>query len=329
MASSFIQSSTRFDSLDTQTHQILDAILSIKNELPRHEIIDVMSRLLCRSEDLNQDEHYKTRQMITDLRNTLAPASSGVDNITTQIEMLSVHQEEEKSFRNGLQRKILELLSYPYMTDRYEQVLEAHPQTFNWIFCESDQWDFPWDNFGQWLRQGQGIYWINGKPASGKSTLMKHIHDDNRTKEYLRLWNLKTTSESVPCCIATFFFWDSGTNMQKSQNGLLRALLFQVLGRHPELIPLVLPARWAKIYSGTLTVGQEILPDAWATRELHDALERLVCQTQYPLSIFFCIDGLDEFSGDPEQLCLFFKRLSTKSDSIKICLSSRPWVTFK
>ena len=117
--------------------------------------------------------------------------------------------------------------------------------------------------------------------------------------------------------------------MQKGQEGLLRSLLFQVLGQYPKLIPLILPNRWAQYYTGSLSIGQQVRPEPWASRELRSAFERLVCQKQYPLSICFCIDGLDEFSGDTEKLCLFFKRLSSMSDAIKVCLSSRPWVEFK
>jgi hypothetical protein len=288
---------------------------------------------MCRSEAVNLDEHGKTRQMIVDSRQkapqSYASSSSGVDVITAQIEMLSVGNEEEELLRRTIQRAILGLLHYPNMTDRYEHLVDAHPQTFDWIFCNSDEWQFPWTDFGKWLRAGQGIYWINGKPASGKSTLMKHIYDDRRTQGYLQQWSQKRTAGTVSFCLATFFFWSTGTVMQKSQDGLLRSLLFQVLGQYPELIPLVFPVRWAQFYSGKLSLGQEVHPDPWSSRQLHDALERLIRQTQYPLNMCFCIDGLDEFSEDTEQLCLFFKRLSAMSDNLKICVSSRPWVAFK
>jgi len=41
------------------------------------------------------------------------------------------------------------------------------------------------------------------------------------------------------------------------------------------------------------------------------------------------VDGLDEFSGDTEQLCMLFKRLEKRSGMAKFCLSSRPWVAFQ
>ncbi|KAH6714674.1 hypothetical protein BKA61DRAFT_481846, partial [Leptodontidium sp. MPI-SDFR-AT-0119] len=47
------------------------------------------------------------------------------------------------------------------------------------------------------------------------------------------------------------------------------------------------------------------------------------------LNIFFYIDSLNKFNSNTKQLYLFFKYLSTKSNSAKFCLSSRPWVLFK
>ena len=47
------------------------------------------------------------------------------------------------------------------------------------------------------------------------------------------------------------------------------------------------------------------------------------------MSLCFFVDGLDEFSGDTEQLCMLFKRLEKGSGVAKFCLSSRPWVAFQ
>jgi hypothetical protein len=80
--------------------------------------------------------------MIADLRNAVLSESSTADVITAQIEMLDVSHEEEQRLRSSIERKILELL-YPYMTDRYEDVLEAHLQTFDWIFSDPKEWQLP------------------------------------------------------------------------------------------------------------------------------------------------------------------------------------------
>jgi hypothetical protein len=66
---------------------------------------------------------------------------------------------------------------------------------------------------------------------------MKHIFDKLRTGRYLETW----AGNAAPMCLATFFFWDSGTPEQKSPIGFLRAILFQVLEQHPDFIPIAFP----------------------------------------------------------------------------------------
>jgi hypothetical protein len=270
--------------------------------------------------------------MIARLRDS---SSSGavMDCITADIEMLSVDPDEENILRLKVNRRLLTDLSYPEMTNRYEDITEAYAKTFDWIFSDTRKWELPWNDFGEWLREDGNIYWIRGKAGSGKSTLMKYIYDDQRTKKCLQKWARRKESGSVPCCVATFFFWNSGTDLQQSQRGLIRALLYQVLEQNPLLIPIVFPESWAEIYSEVLEAGESLGPKirSWSNKQLREAFERLVTitQEQYPLKICFIVDGLDEFSGDPDELCIFFQRLSRLSESVKFCLSSRSWVVFQ
>lgn len=293
------------------------------------EIVKSLALLICRSECINEDAHHRTRQMIADLRKDIFSPFSTIEVITARVEMLNVGPEKESQLRNVVNKTILEQLSYPHMTNRYEEIQEAHSKTFDWIFCGAEQSDLPWNDFAKWLRQDANIYWINGKAGSGKSTLMKHIYDSRHTVEYLQEWGHKRPSTTSQCCTATFFFWNSGTDMQKSQQGLLRSLLFQVLAQNPNLIPLALPAQWAEHYNKPLTLEHQIKTKIWLLRELHEAFERLIEQQQYQMSLCFFVDGLDEFSGDTEQLCMLFKRLEKRSGMAKFCLSSRPWVVFQ
>ena len=62
---------------------------------------------------------------------------------------------------------------------RLEEIKEAYKTTFDWIFENSEL------DFCSWLQNGSGIYWINGKPGSGKSTLMKHVYRHPRTIEII------------------------------------------------------------------------------------------------------------------------------------------------
>ncbi len=114
---------------------------------------------------------------------------------------------------------ILDSLRFPSMCDRYDEIDDAHKKTFDWIF-RHDSNVHSWSNFSDWLVQGDGIYWINGKAGSGKSTLMRYIYEDARTLSLLGQW----AGSPDNLTIAAFFFWKSGTADQASQTGLLRSL---------------------------------------------------------------------------------------------------------
>ncbi|KAF7532276.1 hypothetical protein G7054_g8109 [Neopestalotiopsis clavispora] len=101
---------------------------------------------------------------------------------------------------------------------RYEHIDSNFGHTFSWAFENSKI------GLSQWLRKGEGIFWINGKPGSGKSTFMKFLLNDSRTTELLHQW------KSMPGRItANFFFNHRGTHLQKSFKGLMRSLFGQLL----------------------------------------------------------------------------------------------------
>lgn len=214
--------------------------------------------------------------------------------------------------------RVLRSLTFGYMTSRYLNITEAHIQTFKWVFFGSSlpKTD-PRSNvlFAEWLRSGTGTYWISGKPGSGKSTLMKYIFNHPETTSALRIW-----SNTDNLNIAKYFFWNSGTAMQKSLLGLLQSLVFQILSRRPEWIPAVCPSRWS---SDTACLT------GWTMSELKLLLRQLIRQ-EVTTSEKFCffIDGLDEFDGDMYDIldCLCEIDCSTH---IKLCLSSRPWNCFE
>jgi hypothetical protein len=84
------------------------------------------------------------------------------------------------------------------------------------------------------LEKRNGIFWIRGKAGSGKSTLMKFLCTDPRTIPHLRIW-----AEDKKLVFGKYFFWSAGTPLQKSREGLLRLLLFDILNERPEFSPLV------------------------------------------------------------------------------------------
>lgn len=151
------------------------------------------------------------------------------------------------------ENSVLESLRFPTMNDRHEEIADAHKNTFKWMFEAVDAEDdsdleAQSNNFVEWLCQGDGIYWINGKAGSGKSTLMRYIYHDHRTRQYLQSWASPHVAH-----IATFFFWNSGTSDQRSQRGLLRSLLYESLLHRREMIPVLLPK--FRLIAGPVTQG--------------------------------------------------------------------------
>jgi hypothetical protein len=320
--------SNRFDAIDHQTQRIIDALLDggqsakvISREVREQTV--ALSQLVSRMETINQQEHRKTRALIVNKGVTIDGLSDLEQRVTTDIDLLDISQEDEDKVRLAVAENILDSLQYPTMTHRYEEIVEAYSETCDWIFREPDSEAHPWSSFKDWLSRGDGIYWVNGKAGSGKSTLMRYIFDDARTSEYLQ-----KCSKDVLITTATFFFWNSGSVEQKSQAGLLRALLFQILDQQPYLIPTILPWSWGTIYSRSVARQPQVGKESWTVTKLMKAFKLLAQQRSVDVKLCLFIDGLDEFAGDHEHLALFLKDIVT-SENVKVCLSSRPWVIFE
>lgn len=282
-----------------------------------------ISHLLSRLEDMNKNEHLRTRAAIAQRLCETQGLPPMEAQVIGGIEFLNVSESE---LRRSIHDAILTSLSYPSMANRYESVVEAHPETFKWAFVDSTTSNLTWSNLSDWLKGGSGVYWICGKAGSGKSTLMKHIYDDRQTRELLGQW--ATTS---PFCLASFFFWNSGTVEQKSQIGLLRSLLFQILEQYPELLRIVFPTAWVHYYSFAVQgfgMIRNCWTEPWSLESLKNALRALANQKAIPLKIFLLLDGLDEVDGDHEEIAQLMHEI-THSKDVKICLSSRPWVVFE
>jgi hypothetical protein len=221
---------------------------------------------------------------------------------------LSKFAEEGRSVVK--QQKILASLQFKRITVRYDAIKKEHTETFEWIYTPSRV------KFVDWLRNGNGVFWVQGKAGSGKSTLMKFLHNDPRTRRALEYWAIPNRP-----FIASHFFWVSGNEMQRSQKGLIQTLLYQVFTQYPSLIPNTMQERWDRLDHGTEYTSP------WSSDELFQALDKLANQTVLRAKFCFFIDGLDEYSGDHVALVRLLKRLSS-SPSIKICASSRPWNAF-
>ncbi|KAK8880067.1 hypothetical protein PGQ11_001361 [Apiospora arundinis] len=175
--------------------------------------------------------------------------------------------------------------------------------------------------FNLWLKSGQGIFYISGKPGSGKSTLMKFLSQHTHTRQQLETWAEASSRQLV---LVSFFFWISGSELQRSVVGLYRAILWEILKQCPDLMPTVFPSRWEKIdhdENGRISH----LPLSLA--EVQQAFERLQKAMEAKHSLCLFIDGLDEYDGDHWKLG--HDLTSWRSEHVKICVSARPYNSFQ
>lgn len=218
-------------------------------------------------------------------------------------------------------QSFLKRLHYPSMDTRRRKIEKAHSKTFEWIFSEAEdgeEVDQHQYRFSEWLREGNRPFWIQGKAGSGKSTLMKFVVSHDKTFKNLKHW-----AGDKELIIASFFFWVAGTPEQKSQEGLLRSLLFEIFRRCPELVLSV---------TEKLKVLNEVgsVQDTWSFDDLLEIYQKI---SERNIRRKFClfIDGLDEFqdkSRSHRDLIQTLRDLN-KSPDIKLCVSSRPWMLFE
>jgi hypothetical protein len=237
-------------------------------------------------------------------------------------------RELEQKINNAL----LHLLHFPTMTYREQEIAEAHQRTFSWIFYDQEgdsqispsQCHRPWSNFVKWLREDGGIYWINGKAGSGKSTLMRFIVQSRETQLHLRHWAMDSDLQ-----VLSFYFWNGGSELQRSRKGLLQSLLFDILRERPELIRSVFGIEWKEIET-TYNTFNVLEPRKWeiSTKRLEQCFTKLISLTTSKFRLCFFIDGLDESQEPPEEL-LELVEMASSFPFVKVCLSSRPWLVFE
>jgi hypothetical protein len=259
------------------------------------------------------------------------------ENILASVERLAQKWEKANSQRVAtpqlaqepshvvVEDAILKSFLYPTIEHRRERIAQAHARTFQWIFQDPKLHKKPWPDFTSWLRSQNEIYWINGKAASGKSTLMKHLSAQPEIQRHLSVW-----ADKLPLVCAHFFFWNLGTTLQKSQAGLLRSLLHQTFSKHIHLIREILPDLWKEMSRRTPGFLKDLRESwhAWSVPELRQVLGDLFTLTTGSIKFCYFIDGLDEYDGDHLEIVSLLRHISSNSN-VKLCISSRPLLVFE
>ncbi|KAI4108882.1 MAG: hypothetical protein LQ339_002000 [Xanthoria mediterranea] len=257
-------------------------------------------------------------------RNTVAQLLADVNRqLKEQIDKFDSHA---KAIEDRISHtRLRESLFFPDIVAREEQISDAFEGTCRWIFDSSNNQESnsrPWSNFRKWLETETGVYWISGKPGSGKSTLMKSILNSERTPQLLADWE-----KGTDLIVVSFFFWSAGMALQKSCTGLLRSLLYQIATQWPALADLaVSPTGRSK---DAIDGSRSWNPlTTWTDQGLMSLLNRFLDEKPANISLCAFVDGLDEFVGD-EDFLLHMIGLLNNSSRCKICVSSRPEQAFR
>jgi hypothetical protein len=271
-------------SLDDVTRQVVISVLAGKDEIFRRQ--EISDRLAAQRHD----------QVVNLLSNNWTKSVDTADVLA----------------------RIMAQLRHSAQDDRYDDIVEAHNDTFQWALQDRDGGTLSGPSLYEWLRAGDGVYWISGKAGSGKSTLMKFLYQDARLHDALKLWAGNSQLITIH-----FYFWSAGSGLQKSQEGLFRAILYQVLEQEPSLGPVLFP--------------EQYLPGAkWSQfptfHDLQRALSRFRRSIGSSQRVAMLIDGLDELDDAMNftmtELAEKFLEM-TRSPKIKALLSSRPLAPFE
>ena len=239
-------------------------------------------------------------------------------------EVLGAATEATEAFK---MIQIIDNLHFPTMKERFSNVNGPARNTFDWIFEDSETFldKQPGSKIAlrDWLRSGSGIFHVEGKPGSGKSTLMKHICEHRETREILREW-----AGEKKLITSQFFFWRPGTHEQKSLRGLICGLLWGIIRQEPQLAKLLFPRLWLSESSRSQSID---LSDGDVDEALGLLVKGGVVLDEYHFCFF--IDGLDEF--DDNKGCTQYqltKHLqqwaSSPCRNVKLCVSTRQLPVF-
>lgn len=205
--------------------------------------------------------------------------------------------------------RLLTSLKYRGMNERANQVENAHARTFRWLFADADERKSPepvWSSFTDWLQSNLSVYWIMGKPGSGKSTLSKFILSEPRTKSGLEKWR-------PGVIIANHYFWRPGSQMQRSIKGMLSSIAHQ--------LGLCVPNSLEYYSTNIPRIDQKDDATDWSVTELQQLCLNLIRGCGRPLCLF--IDGLDECGPEDDHQKLLGTLESMRLPNVKIIVSSR------
>jgi hypothetical protein len=278
-------------------------------------------------------EHQKTRTLLSERLAKLTLEDNEGHTETRNQVFERIDDLQAVTLFIAQRDKFLRSLNFQGRDQRINDVKEAHHKTFQWLFDDNphtveqvqgqhlarvyeksfhERHAKTRSSFKVWLKSEDKVFWISAKAGAGKSTLMKFLSRDSRTKSFL---NEDKPGNSI---ILTHFFYLMGSPMQCNINGLLSTLLYQLLREDKQgdwIAELFLQGQYRDKESDS----------NWSEAELKMALLQVLHMVPAVNRVCMFLDGLDEIhpsEGKPPLLnFLDWLRVNTH---VKLCVSSRP-----
>ena len=247
-----------------------------------------------------------TRQLATnpkELSRSNGPDDTPTENVASLCVRLVLTAAQRESYLHSLR--------FDQIDARHATIRTAHAKTCRWLLSKSEYQD--WLDVSK-LSDHHGFLWIKGKPATGKSTIMKFAYTDAKKKK----------ADTV---VISFFFNARGDELEKSSLGMYRSLFFQLLEQLPELQDVFDSLRPSgPINSDSYRWDIEIIQSLF-----EHAIKRI---GKHCVTCF--VDALDECDEDQvREMVSFFEQLGQLAVSsqfrLLVCFSSRhyPHITIE
>ncbi|KAK7950884.1 uncharacterized protein PG986_006612 [Apiospora aurea] len=202
----------------------------------------------------------------------------GYNQIVSHFARLSAGPtQEELAAIDTRTREILAMLYFDQLHEKENRIEDAHDDTCDWLMAKDS-------SFREFLRsKDDAIFWLSGCASSGKSTLMKWAFHNEQVREELA----NTWAKDGDLIFCSFYLYEGGNQLQKSELGLLRANLYQILAPRPELVRVAFPS----YFGGEWPPERPFLTATSLTQSIYN----LFANFSNKLRFVVFVDGLNEF----------------------------------
>ena len=202
------------------------------------------------------------------------------------------------------------------MEFREQTVDAAYKATYKWMLDSS--------SYSAWKQSPGGRLLVKGKAGCGKSTLMKHLFKNEIATVPSAAANAAAGFDKRKPVVCGFFFNGRGGLMEKTLEGMLRTILYQIVFQNPVAFRCL-----SQFYQDMKKASDSRMRNVdWTGESLMKMFETVMRSSTLPTLIF--IDALDEGKGfSPASVFAVLEEYtSSKPDrdhpTASVCLSSRP-----